>query len=568
MSSEQKPLRVKGWENGIASSPHVGVGLIRNADIESFPSAVKVGKLPVSQFQSITTQTFVADASTDICTCAGLNFDTSGIAVYFTTTGTLPAGLSTGTVYFLYKISGTEFKVCTSYKNSVGTAAGTVINITDSGTGVHTVRQVSIGTIKWIIKETVTGRKFALDSNGRVWFKNSSGSVYYLLHNSAIESPSGALTNAAGNGLVVHSFSRTDVTYLFVFRNAAIDVVNVGGTTAVEAIAWSNSWQTMNSGSGSENSHHVIKGQDDALYFCDDRYVGSIIENVGSSFDPATSGTFTYNNQALDLPTFEKAECLEELGTTLLIGGKTFNKIYPWDRISNSFDLPLSVPETSIKRLKNLGETVYILAGTWGKIYETQGTYVKEVTKLPTYVINNGYSLAANPITWGALTQVNGSLLFGVGGTTSGSSGVYRLNAGKLTHDNTPSTSSTNVTAVFAEDEFYEIGYAGGIDTLSTAQYSAYQTILHSPLYRVGSKTGKATYSQLEVQTAKPMSAGNIRVSYRRDTTSAFTTLATFTSSATETSFMNDVGIIDIENIQIQIEMDGNAEFIEAILYP
>lgn len=572
MSDKQQPIRIKGWETGIADSAYKGNGLLRNVEVESFSGAVKVSKLPVSQFVALNLVTFTADPSTDLCTASNVvGGFYSGSAVYFTTTGTLPAGLSLNTVYFLYKVTEDTFKVCTSYKNSAGSAAGTVINITDAGTGVHTLHQVAIGTINHIIKEPISQRKFALDSNGRVWFESSGNSNYYLLLHSSIENPSGGLTASFGAGMIVNSFSSTTNTWLFVFRGNTIDVISVAGTAAIETPAWLDAWASLNASAGVETSHHVIKGQDDALYWCDDQYIGSLIENVGFTFDPSNASTFTYNSQALDLPTFEIAQCLEELGTNLLIGGNRFNKIYPWDRISSSFDMPIPVPENSIKKMLNIGGIVYILAGTWGNIYKTQGTYVTLFKKLPTYVINNSYSLLSNPITWGGIAQINSALLFGVAGTTSGSSGVYRLyENGVLVHDNTPSTGSKNATALYAIDEFYDMGYNGGADTISTAQYgtSTFSAILHSELYRVGTKVSKASFSYIEIQVARPMSAGTIRISYRTNTSASFTTLDTYTSNASTTSFMTDIGLTDLENIQIQAEIDGNIELLEIILYP
>jgi hypothetical protein len=53
-----------------------------------------------------------------------------------TTTTTLPAGLSLATDYFIIKVSDTTCKFATSYANAV---AGTAIDITSTGTGVHTI---------------------------------------------------------------------------------------------------------------------------------------------------------------------------------------------------------------------------------------------------------------------------------------------------------------------------------------------------------------------------------------------------------------------------------------------
>ena len=84
--------------------------------------------------------TFSADAGTDVCTYTSTASIPSniltGTRVRLTTTTTLPAGLALATDYYVIKVSDTTFKLATSYANAV---AGTAINITDAGTGTHTV---------------------------------------------------------------------------------------------------------------------------------------------------------------------------------------------------------------------------------------------------------------------------------------------------------------------------------------------------------------------------------------------------------------------------------------------
>lgn len=84
--------------------------------------------------------TFTADASTDVLTSTG----TLGFVNLFpytrvrlTTTTTLPGGLATATDYYVIPASDTTIKLATSYANAV---AGTAINITDAGTGTHTLQ--------------------------------------------------------------------------------------------------------------------------------------------------------------------------------------------------------------------------------------------------------------------------------------------------------------------------------------------------------------------------------------------------------------------------------------------
>lgn len=88
--------------------------------------------------------TFTADAGTDIITWTSTaNIPSNillGTKVRLTTTTTLPAGLALATDYFVIPITGgTTCKLATTYANAV---AGTAINITDAGTGTHTMSRL------------------------------------------------------------------------------------------------------------------------------------------------------------------------------------------------------------------------------------------------------------------------------------------------------------------------------------------------------------------------------------------------------------------------------------------
>lgn len=553
-------LIIENFQDGIAKSPYMGHALMRKIDIDSFKGSMRVREKMFASIPGVTSRTFTADASTDVCTAssslmtqaltdAQTNFQ--GAAVQFTTTGTLPAGLSLATTYFLIYVSDTTFKVATTYNNS---SLGTAINITDAGTGTHTITAVTVGTIKNIVKNPSSGYYFAQDSNGRIWHTRGGTSAYLLDGNS--------LTGADGNGICLFSVSDGTATYLFVFRSAKIDVINVFSNTELNTPTWTTDWQPLNSSSGSGNRHMAIVGQDNIVYFTDDRYVGSIQEKPGSVFAPGTAGTYTYNSQALTLPQNEKAQCLTELQTNLLTGGLNFNKIYPWDRVSSSFTIPLQVPEKGIYQMVNTGNKVIILAGTKGNIYQSQGTYVTLYKEIPTYLTNNGNTLLSNPVTWGGLATRTGAIVFGMGMTiNTAASGLYILyEDGRLVHDNTPYSGATNVTAIYADNDVgYVMGSSGSFDYGSGNKPAAgtYSAVYQSAFYKIGTKTHKAKYSEVEVQTARNQ-GGNIRVSYRTDISASFTTITTF--STADISYNADAGLTDIENIQFQLEFDEDVE--------
>lgn len=79
---------------------------------------------------------FTVVAGTDVGTATSTVLTLTGTEVTFTTTDTLPTGLATSTTYYLIYQSATTFKVASSLANAY---AGTAIDITDTGTGTHTV---------------------------------------------------------------------------------------------------------------------------------------------------------------------------------------------------------------------------------------------------------------------------------------------------------------------------------------------------------------------------------------------------------------------------------------------
>ena len=88
------------------------------------------------------------DAANDAITIASHGYATGDGPYQLTTSGTLPAGLATSTDYWVYVVNDNSFKLSTSAANAkrVTKQSGTtdvanplVVDITDTGTGTHTV---------------------------------------------------------------------------------------------------------------------------------------------------------------------------------------------------------------------------------------------------------------------------------------------------------------------------------------------------------------------------------------------------------------------------------------------
>jgi hypothetical protein len=572
--TKPQPLIINEWSKGIGDSTSTGFGMLKKVDIESFPGAVKVKNKVFDGAILITSGETTFKYDDLICgravnslitaTETAIGYTYNGAAVTFSTTNTLPAEITSGTIYFL------KYNTTKNYEIGTTLTMGTTLSLSGNGTGTHTVTAVPMGDIKHIVKDTRTGYYFAIDDDGRVWLSKDTGTTFRLLTGNTIG------TAGSGKGLVLFHTSDNLKTYLFAFAGDKINVINVYGDTEIDTPSWTNGWKTLNSGAGSTNSHHAIVGEDNNIYFCDDRYVGMIRETPGDIFDPADAASFTFNSQALDLPQGEIANWLDEYGIDLWVAGLNRYKIYSWDRISDSFGFTLTVPERGVYHIKNIGNIVYILAGQKGNVYYSLGSSVKLFKKIPWSVLNPIYTQLTNVMSWSGIGSSGGSLLVPVSsnGGTGSSSGVFRIyEDGRILLDQQTS-SGVAITAIYAEDDWYIMGYAGGIDHHVSTIYSAYEGVIESALYRVGNKTEKAMYTDIEVQIGKTISTGtsNIRIKYRTDLRSDFADFpngaVAFSLSSTATSFSASVGLTKIENIQLQIELDGAVELLEVRLTP
>lgn len=108
------------WSTAATSAPSILtlvdlVGFYRVTSVTTTTAQATTNTL--SQFS-----TFTADAGTDICTHTNINLFPY-TRVQLTTSGTLPAGLSLATNYYVIKVTDTTCKFATSYANAVaGTA--------------------------------------------------------------------------------------------------------------------------------------------------------------------------------------------------------------------------------------------------------------------------------------------------------------------------------------------------------------------------------------------------------------------------------------------------------------
>jgi len=104
----------------------------------------------------------------------------TGARIRFKTTTTLPDPLGVDTIYYAIRVSATEIKVASSKANA---HAGTQIDLTDQGTGTHTVQQL----VKWpggtlgILQTAAGGEdivRLAYKPNDEQWYAQILSNFY------------------------------------------------------------------------------------------------------------------------------------------------------------------------------------------------------------------------------------------------------------------------------------------------------------------------------------------------------------------------------------------------------
>ena len=145
--------------------------------------------------------TFTANAGTDVCTHASINLENL-TRMQFTTTGTLPAGLSLATNYYAIYQTDLTMEVASSYANAV---AGTAIDITDAGTGTHTIntlysRYTSGAGVQTYAVNTNATAMGAATPNLQLTYTNSADTAGKIT-----PATLPACKTAAANGLILYS---------------------------------------------------------------------------------------------------------------------------------------------------------------------------------------------------------------------------------------------------------------------------------------------------------------------------------------------------------------------------
>lgn len=282
-----------GFENGIAASPHQGIGNLQAVNLQTEMGEVMCSYARVQQSQVGTlSSVFTINVIDSSHLTTSFNL-TNGVWI---TIGAGITGLTPGN-YYVVNSSGTSntaattFQITATYNGSLssGFTSGSA-----SGDFLRVMGQPVQGTNEtYIDSNNVTqNRYYILDVNGLVWVYDTAVVTSGItgIINWFLPDPSVLASNANAGGIAVFN------GYLHVFVGNKIYVketvllgINNAGSVGWDTFTGGN----LNSSANSMNSHFALVTQNNTLTYCDGAFVGTI-ESSSNSGTPATAPIWSY----------------------------------------------------------------------------------------------------------------------------------------------------------------------------------------------------------------------------------------------------------------------------------
>jgi len=477
---------------------------------------------------------------------------------YFTSTsGTQTMGLTTSSFYWINDSpTSTTFTLTGIAPYATGGSPGNIATIVPaSGSGTFST-SVDMGLLTQIVPNATNTVYYGIDTNGRVWaYSLVTASNWVYLGNTATASSAPDFNTgiAVWNGYILAYYNGPSGYYSY--------TCPILGTPPT----WTAFKQLVNGA----NTHRTFVDKNNTLYWCDGKQIGSLIQLT--TFDPATSATYTFSNAALLIQSNDVAQCMEQLGTNLIIGG-IYNQNYIWDRFSTGYS-PLLLPENNCHRMVTVNSNTYLFVGNRGRIYITNGANAELFRKVPDHLSNTVGPIFA----WGGAMYNKNQLYFSLSAFSSGLTtqtgitqygGIWAIDVNtqamrlvnKLSYDtyggfcaemigmtaNATATSGLviqNFGLVCGWEDSTESATPGfGSDVLpvnstpvvSNSPYTNYESYVDSDMIPVGTYLNPTTDANIEFKLTVPTVSGEgVKLAYRQDLSQSFTDIKEFTTAGT-----------------------------------
>lgn len=287
-----------------------------------------------------------------------------------------------------------------------------------------------------------------------------------------------------------------------------------------------------------------------------------------NTFQPTNASgknTYTWTPQRLNLPFYEVAQCIGELGNTVVIGCAS-NVLYPWNQVDVLPGDLVPLPENNAVNMITVNNMLYVFAGNKGNIYVTNGSTASLALTVPDYcagIAGTPQSYVDPYFTWGDAMYLRGRVWFSILDQVAAVGGLFQAKAGNcggiwsfvptqnffygqdtglaLRLENQNSYNSYNgycSVLIPAQNQTgrgpqYWSGWQSGLSSITYGidfTNTGLQTncVIETDLIPTGTLLQKKTFSQIEYKLGAPLySTESVSIKYRQNATDAWTTCGT-----------------------------------------
>ena len=322
-----------------------------------------------------------------------------------------------------------------------------------------------------------------------------------------------------------------------------------------------------------------------------DLQTGAVGTQYFNTFYPRGTGAITMqttSNQRLNLPEFEIAQSIAEIGNIVLIGCKG-NVVYPWNQVDVTPSTIISLPESNVQSILTVNQMAYIFAGNQGNIYITDGSTASLVLSVPDYVVGvpgSPGTYVESTYTWGGNMYLRGRVYFSLldqSTTKTGNCGgiwsfypTQNLYLGqdtglalRLEAQNSYNTyNGTSVLLIPNEVQtgkfplYWAAWYSSvtsptyGIDYSNGGTDASFPCVIETDVVPVGTFLNQKTYQQVEYKLGAPLDTGaTVTAKYRVNATDSWTSLNTFNTDSSKLSGYVQVNFQKLQWLQLQFTL-------------
>ena len=334
-----------------------------------------------------------------------------------------------------------------------------------------------------------------------------------------------------------------------------------------------------------------------------DIQTGSAGTQYFNTFYPISAGgasTITWSGQRVNLPFFEVAQCLVEVGNTVVIGCRS-NYLYPWNQIDVLPANIIPLPESNVRSMVTVNNMAYVFAGNKGNIYVTNGNTASVVITVPDYcagIAGTKSSYIEPYFIWGGAMFCRGRVFFSIQDQTATKAGncggiwsfvpTQNLYTGMqdtgiaLRQEHISSYGTYNGMSILLLPATNQQGigiqfFSAWASSIASPTYGIdftgtfprnYPTIIETDIVPTGTTLNKRTFKQIEYKLSTPLLAGEtVTIKYRQNSTDAWVSCGTaIVESTGELSGYFTVNFEKGQWLQLQVALTPYADAAESFI--